>query len=78
MTREKAATKARRYLVEGRVILIRVSDGAVTARVRGDGAIWDASYHAGRWSCTCPARSDQCCHLRAVRMVTAPDITVSR
>ncbi len=77
VTRENAATKAHRYLVEGRVIVTRVSDRVVAARVRGDGAIWDAIYHAGRWSCSCPA-NDRCSHLRAVRLVTAPEVVVSR
>lgn len=73
--RESAADKARRYLTEGRVILTRVSDRIVAARVRGDGAIWDVVYTRGRWSCNCPVTTDQCAHCRAVRLVTAPEVT---
>ncbi len=73
MPREGAEAKSRRYLVEGRVILTDVSDGHVAASVRGDGAIYSATYAYGSWRCTCPARSDACCHLRALRLVTAPE-----
>ena len=75
MVRENAATKARRYLTEGRVVITVVRAGCVMARVRGDGAIHDAGYLRGRWYCSCPARTDQCAHLRALRMVTAPDLS---
>ena len=72
--RDNAALKARRYLTEGRVIITRVSDRIVAARVRGDGAIYDSTWQAGTWSCNCPALTDQCAHLRALRLVTAPDL----
>ena len=75
MTRENAYSKARRYLVEGRVIVTRVSDRIVAARVRGDGAIYDSMWQAGVWSCSCVARTDQCAHLRALRLITAPEAT---
>ena len=75
MSRENAYTKARRYLVEGRVIVTRVSDRIVSARVRGDGAIYDAVWQAGIWTCSCSVRTDQCAHLRAVRLITAPEVT---
>ncbi len=42
--RENAAVKARRYLTEGRVIITAVSDSHVAASVRGDGAIYSATY----------------------------------
>ena len=72
--RETAATKARRYLAEGRITLIDVAEFRVSARVRGDGRIYDAGYRNGAWSCTCPARSDACSHLRALRLTTAVDL----
>ncbi len=75
MTRENAAAKARRYLTEGRVVLTRVTPSSVKAIVRGDGATYTSIYRAGQWSCSCPARTDQCSHLRAVRLVTAPEVT---
>ena len=71
MARENAESKAKRYLGEGRIVLIRVSDDRVLARVRGDGSVWLVIYESGRWSCPCPARTDMCSHLRAVRLVTA-------
>lgn len=74
MPRENAAAKARRYLTEGRVILTNVSDGHVVASVRGEGAIYISTYAYGTWRCSCPAHSDGCCHLRALRLVTAPEV----
>lgn len=71
VTRESADVKARRYLVEGRVIVTRVIPGAVDAKVRGGGAVWSVKYRRGGWSCDCPARG-RCAHLAAVGLVTAP------
>ena len=74
MSREPASAKGRRILTEGRVILLEVRPGRVTAAIRGEGAIHKAGFD-GAWWCTCPARSDQCSHLHALRLVTAPDLT---
>jgi uncharacterized Zn finger protein len=73
MPRENAATKAQRYLCEGRVILTEVARGKVAASVRGEGAIYRTGYN-GEWWCTCPAVRD-CCHVRALRRVTAPEVS---
>jgi uncharacterized Zn finger protein len=75
MIRENAEVKGRRYLVEGRLVLDRVSDRVVHARVRGDGAVWDVTFQNGRWVCTCPARS-KCSHLIATGLVVAPEVTL--
>jgi uncharacterized Zn finger protein len=72
--RENARTKAQRYLSEGRVIIESVTGDEVRARVRGDGAIYTSGYSAGVWSCDCPALSDGCCHLKALRLISAIDI----
>ena len=72
--RESAATKARRYLTEGRVIIVDVRPDRVSAVVRGDGAHYSAGYRSGQWSCDCPAVSHSCAHLLALRLTTAPDI----
>lgn len=72
MTREAAPIKATRYLAEGRLIVTAVANGKVTATARGDGAIHRLGYD-GAWWCSCPARSDKCAHLYALRRVTAPD-----
>jgi len=71
MSREDAPAKARRYLVEGRVLIAAAGPGYVTAAVRGDGAIHHVTYRRGGWACDCPARG-RCCHLLAVGLVTAP------
>ena len=73
--RESAATKARRYLVEGRVILTEVTPDRVRGLVRGNGAIYSAGYQYGQWTCDCPAVTAKCCHLIALRLTTAPDLT---
>ncbi len=72
--RESAATKAKRYLSEGRVIINDVRPDRVSALVRGDGTIYSSGYTAGHWHCDCPTPTDRCSHLYALRMVTAPDI----
>jgi hypothetical protein len=72
--RENAAAKAARYLVEGRLIVTRVHAGHVTSSCRGDGHIWLQSFTAGTWRCTCPARSQMCSHLIALRRVVAVDL----
>lgn len=75
MPRENAAAKSRRYVAEARLVVTSVHNGRVTSTCRGDGAIWEQSYRAGVWSCSCPARTADCAHLRALRLVTAVDIT---
>jgi uncharacterized Zn finger protein len=70
--RENAATRARRLLVESRVMIYRVDERGVLADVRGDSGVlrrvvWDT--YAGLWSCDCPARSERCAHVRAVAAV---------
>lgn len=71
--RENAAAKGGRYLLEGRVVITEVSRHRVAATVRGDGHMYRASWD-GSWSCSCPARSVQCSHLHAVRLVVAVDL----
>lgn len=73
--RENAQAKARRYLTEGRVIVTHARANAIVrATCRGDGTVYQLGWDAGSWWCTCPARSDQCSHLHALRLVTAPDL----
>lgn len=71
--RESAQAKGERYLASGRVLILRAGPGHVSALVRGDGAVYDCGYRNGVWSCPCAARSDQCSHLHAVRLCTAPE-----
>ena len=73
--RENAATRGRRYLTEGRIVITSVQPGQrVRAAARGDGRIHRLGWHAGRWWCDCPARTDACSHLIALRLVVAIDL----
>ncbi len=72
MPRENAATKARRYVSEGRLVVDLVANGEVRARCRGDGAIYRLGYRNGRWACSCPALG-RCSHLVALGLVVAPE-----
>lgn len=70
MTREAAAVKAGRYLLEGRVVLLEVTVDTVAAVVRGDAALHRVDLDGRRgWRCSCPART-RCAHLLAVGLVT--------
>lgn len=71
MTRESVEDKARRLLVEGRVVVDAVQPGLVVAVVRGSGELYVVSWRRGGWLCTCPVRG-RCSHLLAVQTVTAP------
>ena len=52
--KENAATKARRYLTEGRLLLIEVSDEQIRARCRGNGATYQLGHNgADGWWCSC-------------------------
>lgn len=75
MPRENAAAKADRYLLEGRIVVLSVQPGDhVRAAARGDGRVHRMTWKAGLWRCSCPARTDQCSHLRALRRVVAIDL----
>ena len=68
---EAIDAKAVRYLAEGRVRIRAVSPEAVEAEVQGSGeAPYETRREGRRWSCDCPAWQRQCCHVRAVRLVT--------
>jgi uncharacterized Zn finger protein len=70
---ESARFKARRYLLEGRVVIDHASPGLVEAVVRGDGALHQVTYRDSRWACTCPRdEPGACSHVLALRLVTAP------
>lgn len=63
--------KADRLLLEGRLRVMRVDGSLIVAECRGDsGSVYELTHAAGRWSCTCPARTD-CSHLRALWRVVA-------
>lgn len=72
MTRESAHDKGRRYLVEGRLTVRAATGDAVVAFTRGDsGELYHTCWtRPGGWSCNCPARTDRCAHLVALRLIT--------
>jgi hypothetical protein len=74
MPRESAEVKARRILGEGRVVLVEVRKSVVWAKVRGSGAVHDTGFAAGAWTCSCPNHYGTCSHIKALKLVTAPDI----
>lgn len=67
--RESAAVKARRYLVEGRLTISYVDGNTIAATCRGDGQLYRLGHDTGRWYCSCPARTTECSHLAALRLV---------
>lgn len=71
-TRENAAEKARRYLAEGRLLVLKVDEraGVVAAECRGDGMTYACGYAQNDWYCTCEARG-RCSHLLALGLVVA-------
>ncbi len=73
--REPLDTKAKRYVLEGRLTVHRVdADGPVVeATVRGSGAVYAAGFDEDGWFCSCPALS-RCSHLLALQLVVVrPD-----
>ena len=73
MPREDAMTKGRRLLGEGRLYVVRVQREPfeVVAYCRGDhGLVYQCKFLGGQWGCECEARSEDCSHLRALRLVT--------
>jgi hypothetical protein len=81
MTRENAAGKGRRYLIEGRLTIRSFSrTEGVVAIVRGDsGLVYRAEWHPDLgWLCNCLARTDQCAHLVALRLITVANPEESR
>jgi uncharacterized Zn finger protein len=70
VTRETTAQKATRYLAEGRLVVTRVDGDHVAACCRGNGEVYRCGHQPGHgWWCNCPARTDQCSHLAALRLV---------
>jgi uncharacterized Zn finger protein len=79
MPREDIRPKATRYLNEGRVTVLEKVGDTVTATARGEGALYSVSYSPStRWTCSCPARSEACAHLYALKRITAPDLGPDR
>ncbi len=73
MSRENVHEKAIRYLAEGRIRirLCNEHDAEIDADVRGLGAVYSTGRNADGWHCDCPARTIDCAHVIALRIVTA-------
>jgi uncharacterized Zn finger protein len=67
MTRENAEAKGRRYLTEGRLLMLSAGE-RIEARCRGNGEFYRLGYERGAWYCTCPAVG-KCSHLVALQLV---------
>ncbi len=68
--RENVHDKGRRYLLEARLVVTRVSGGETEATCRGDsGEIYRLGHVTGRWYCDCPALG-RCAHLTALMLCT--------
>jgi hypothetical protein len=67
--RETVEAKAARYLAEGRLAVVLVTADAIEATCHGATGTWLLGWHGG-WHCDCPARTDRCAHLTALRLVT--------
>lgn len=73
MSRETIDAKARRYLVEGRVVITHVDNDTVRATVRGAGTVHECGFNRRRWWCSCRRTPTQrCSHVAALELVTAP------
>jgi hypothetical protein len=63
--------KAARLLIDGRLIVQRVTWQRIVAACRGDsGEVYDLGYDGqGHWHCSCEAKTT-CSHLKALMLVT--------
>lgn len=69
--RENRATKARRLLIEGRVVIDDVRGRQVRAFVRGDsGTFYEVTHDKGTWLCDC-VNPTGCSHIEALRLIVA-------
>jgi SWIM zinc finger len=70
--RESVETKARRYLIEGRirVRLCNEESGIANAEIRGSGAVYAVDHDDKGWRCSCPAKSKDCAHILALKLLT--------
>jgi hypothetical protein len=78
--RENAESKARRYLCEGRVRVIACDEaaGTIVAEVRGNGAVYAAGHGPKGWACECEAKSKNCAHILALKLVTVLEPRAAR
>jgi hypothetical protein len=78
MARETTHAKALRYLIAGKLRVIRVTPDEITAVITGDTGTYRLGWHRrvrGGWYCMCPAYTPACCHLIALKVVvTVPSL----
>lgn len=71
MTHESVEEEARRYLAEGRLVVIYLLGDRVAAVCMGQGGPYDLGHSPGKgWFCSRSVRSNDCCHLRALWLIT--------
>lgn len=82
MTRLTPEQKAVAYLSEGKVKIIdhSLTEGRAEAEVYGSAeepytVRFSRVSNIGTWHCTCPAKSDRCAHLIAVKLISPLHIT---
>ena len=70
--RETIDAKAQRYLTEARVRILHCDEeaGVIEAEVRGDSRRYSTGRDAEGWYCSCAARTRDCSHVRALRLIT--------
>lgn len=70
--RESAATKGRRLLTEGRLIVTVRDQRGIAASCRGDsGQVYELGWNADRgWHCNCEAFRPTCSHIQGLMLVT--------
>lgn len=74
MARETVDEKARRLLIEGRLIVRTVGgpNGLIVAECRGDsGDVYSLGWDPvkSEWRCTCPEQRGGCSHLKSLQLV---------
>lgn len=70
--REAVDAKARRYLSDARVRVLHCDEEAaiIEAEIRGDSRLYSTGRDADGWFCSSAARTVDCSHVRALRLIT--------
>ena len=69
--RENSAERARRWIRQAAVAIVRVEEGYVLGAVRDPAGVRTVKLVSGFWSCTCEARGP-CSHVRAIQLLVVP------
>lgn len=69
--RQTIQEKALDYLQEGRIQVVRADRHSIVLEVQGsDKHPYQAVFSAGMWSCSCPARVQECAHVLAACLIS--------